>query len=53
MIYVLSDIHRNLRRFNSIMEQINLKQSDALYILGDVIDRYPDGIKILQNYENA
>ena len=48
MIYVLSDIHGNLRRFNSIMEQINLKQSDALYILGDVIDRYPDGIKILQ-----
>ena len=48
MIYVLSDIHGNLRRFNSVMEQINLKQSDTLYILGDVIDRYPDGIKILQ-----
>lgn len=48
MIYVMSDIHGNLKNFNSIMEQINLKESDTLYILGDVIDRYPDGIKILR-----
>ena len=48
MIYVLSDIHGNLRRFNSIMEQINLKESDTLYILGDAIDRHPYGIKILR-----
>ena len=48
MIYVMSDIHGNTRRFNSIMEQINLQDSDTLYILGDVIDRYPDGIRILR-----
>lgn len=48
MIYVMSDIHGNMRRFNSIMEQIKLKPEDTLYILGDVIDRYPDGIKILR-----
>ena len=48
MIYILSDIHGNLKRFHSVMEQINLKQSDTLYILGDVIDRYPYGIKILR-----
>ena len=48
MIYVMSDIHGNLKNFNSIMEQINLNESDTLYILGDVIDRYPDGIKILR-----
>ena len=48
MTYVLSDIHGNLRRFESIMAQINLKPDDTLYILGDVIDRYPDGIKILR-----
>ena len=44
----MSDIHGNTRRFNSIMEQINLQDSDTLYILGDVIDRYPDGIRILR-----
>lgn len=56
MIYVTSDIHGNLRRFNSIMEQINLTADDTLYVLGDVIDRYPDGIRILRklmSMENA
>ena len=48
MIYVISDIHGNSRRFNSIMKQIKLKPEDTLYILGDVIDRYPDGIRILR-----
>ena len=48
MIYVLSDIHGNLRRFESIMNQINLQPDDTLYILGDVVDRNPDGIKILR-----
>ena len=48
MIYVVSDIHGNMQRFDSIMEQIDLKSEDTLYVLGDVIDRYPDGIKILR-----
>lgn len=47
MIYVMSDIHGNVARFDSIMEQINLQPEDTLYVLGDVIDRYPDGIRIL------
>lgn len=48
MTYVLSDIHGNLQRFESIMDQINLQPTDTLYILGDVVDRFPDGIKILR-----
>lgn len=48
MIYVMSDIHGNMRRFQSIMAQINLHAEDTLYVLGDVIDRYPDGIRILR-----
>lgn len=48
MTYVLSDIHGNLRRFESIMKQIDLHPDDILYVLGDVIDRYSDGIKILR-----
>lgn len=48
MIYIMSDIHGNKKAFNSIMEQINLQQDDDLYILGDVIDRYPYGIELLQ-----
>lgn len=48
MTYVLSDIHGNLQRFKSIMAQINLQADDTLYVLGDVIDRYAGGIKILR-----
>ena len=48
MIYVMSDIHGNMRRFKSVLKQIKLQPADTLYILGDVIDRYPDGIKILR-----
>lgn len=48
MIYVMSDIHGQKRRFDSVMKQIKLQPDDTLYILGDVIDRNPDGIKILR-----
>ena len=48
MIYVMSDIHGNEPKFNSVMDQINLQPDDTLYILGDVIDRHPGGIKILR-----
>lgn len=48
MIYVTADIHGNKRRFQSILNQISLQPDDTLYILGDVIDRHPEGISILQ-----
>ena len=48
MIYVLSDIHGQARRFYSILHQIQLTSEDTLYVLGDVIDRNPDGIRILR-----
>lgn len=48
MTYVLSDIHGNLRLYREIMEQINLQPEDTIYVLGDVIDRHPDGITILE-----
>ena len=48
VIYVLSDIHGNERRFDSILKQIYLQSEDTLYILGDVIDRHPGGIRILR-----
>ena len=48
MIYVMSDIHGNLSRFRSIMYKIDLQATDHLYVIGDVIDRFPDGLAILQ-----
>lgn len=48
MIYVLSDIHGRLDRFEKMLKMIDLHDDDTLYILGDVIDRGKDGIRILQ-----
>lgn len=48
MTYVMSDIHGNAVRFNDVMAQVDLQPEDTLYILGDAIDRYPDGIKIIR-----
>lgn len=48
MIYILSDIHGHQERFASILRQIKLQPEDTLYVLGDVIDRNPGGIRILR-----
>ncbi len=48
MTYILSDIHGNLRLFRRIQEEISLQADDVLYVLGDVIDRHPDGITIFK-----
>lgn len=38
-IYVMSDIHGQYKAFTKMLDLINLKEDDTLYILGDVIDR--------------
>lgn len=47
MIYVMSDLHGCYDKYIAMLEKISLKYGDTLYILGDVIDRGPDGVKIL------
>ena len=49
MIYAMSDIHGCFEKYRAMLSKISFKLSDTLYILGDVIDRGPDGIKILQD----
>ncbi len=47
MTYVISDIHGCYDKYIKMLDLIGLSDSDTLYVLGDVIDRGPDGIKIL------
>lgn len=47
MKYVVSDIHGDYERFHDILEKIHLQDDDTLFIIGDVIDRGKDGIKLL------
>lgn len=45
MKYVVSDLHGYYDKYIKVIELLN--DADELYIIGDVIDRGPDGIKIL------
>ncbi|MCR5794037.1 MAG: metallophosphoesterase [Solobacterium sp.] len=49
MIYVCSDIHGLYDRYEKLLKAIDFGENDTLYILGDMIDRGPDGIRILQD----
>ena len=42
----MSDIHGRIDLFDKMLEQINLKEGDMLYILGDCIDE-GGGLKVL------
>ena len=49
MIYVTSDLHGYpLEKFIDMLKSVNFSEADTLYILGDVIDRGKDGIKLLK-----
>ena len=47
MIYAMSDLHGCYEKYSKMLSVIKLKENDVLYILGDITDRGPDGIKIL------
>ena len=49
MRYIISDIHGCYDEYIELLKKINLKDSDELYILGDVVDRGPAPIKVLQD----
>lgn len=48
MHYVLGDIHGMQDAFASILRQIQLREEDSLYVIGDVIDRGSAGIPLLR-----
>lgn len=52
MTYIMSDLHGCWEKYRGMLEQIAFSSTDQLYILGDVIDRGPDGIKILRDMMN-
>ncbi len=49
MIYVCSDLHGYpIEKFKDFLKSTGFSKDDFLYILGDVIDRGPDGVKYLK-----
>ena len=47
MIYCVSDLHGELARFQAMLELIRFSAADHLYVIGDVVDRGPNGIDLL------
>ena len=52
MIYAISDIHGAYDKYIKMLEKIKFNDDDTLYVIGDVIDRGKDSIKILQDMMN-
>lgn len=49
MTFVFSDVHGCFDQYRAMLEKMRLQDTDTLYVLGDVIDRGPDGVKILRD----
>ena len=49
MTYVMSDIHGNYQKFLSILDQISFKESDVLYIVGDLLDHGEETMELISD----
>ena len=49
MIYVIGDIHGNKDKYDEMLSKISPKDTDAVFVLGDVIDIGEDSVEILQD----
>lgn len=49
MRYIVSDIHGCYDAYKALLEKIHFSDGDELYVLGDVVDRGPEPIKVLQD----
>lgn len=47
MVYVMSDIHGCYEKYIKMLDKIGFSKDDELYILGDVVDRGQNGMKVL------
>lgn len=46
--YVMSDIHGQYTLFEKMLQKINFSQEDQLYVVGDIIDRGPENLKMIE-----
>lgn len=49
MIYVMSDVHGEYEKYLTMLERISFSENDTLFVLGDVVDRGPEPIRLLQD----
>lgn len=49
MIYVIGDIHGNKEKYDEMLRKISPEDTDAVFVLGDVIDIGEDSVEILKD----
>lgn len=49
MTYAIADIHGDYEKYAHLLQTIGLRPGDTLYVLGDVVDRGPEPMKILRD----
>ena len=49
MYYVMSDLHGEYEKYLDMLEKINFSDDDVLFVLGDVVDRGRDPVKLLRD----
>lgn len=49
MVYVMSDLHGEYKKFLRMLEKIEFTDKDELYIIGDVVDRGTEPARMLQD----
>ena len=49
MVYVISDLHGEYEKYCKMLEKIHFGEEDTLYVLGDIMDRGAQPVKILQD----
>ena len=47
MYYVMSDLHGEYGKFRTMLNKIHFCDDDVLFVLGDVVDRGPEPVKLL------
>ena len=49
MTYVISNIHGQYQKFQSILSQISFHDSDVLYLLGDIVDYGEESMELIED----
>lgn len=49
MIYVMSDLHGMYEKYKEMLACIHFSDEDVLYVIGDIVDRGNDAMKILED----
>ena len=47
MVYVVSNLHGNYTKFKQLIKAINFKDTDIMYVLGDIVDYGDESMELL------